>query len=107
MGILKEIRSRAELAKKNNTYLEGLRQPLWERAFLLEGGQGRNINGNAFAMLKCIRRQQRFDDWKVFFAVMPDKVREAEERISFYGFIYGLFQNIHIYRFLHTHRDTH
>lgn len=86
MGVIGNLRNKAEAASKNKTYIEGLSKPVWEKAFLLEGGQGKNINGNAFAMLKCIRSQERFDDWKVFFVVMPDLQQAAENRVRSYGF---------------------
>lgn len=86
MRITDKIRSKSKEAAKNRTYIEGLKKPVWEKAFLLEGGQGRNINGNAFAMLRCIRRLPEYDDYDVFFSVMPDITGAAEARCRSYGF---------------------
>ena len=86
MGKISRIRNKAKRAAKHRIYLDSLKKPVWEKSFLLEGGQGRNINGNAFAMLRCIRSQAKYDDYDVYFVVMPDKVSAAEERIAFYGF---------------------
>ena len=84
MGKISRIRNKAKRAAKHRIYLDSLKKPVWEKSFLLEGGQGRNINGNAFAMLRCIRSQAKYDDYDVYFVVMPDKVSAAEERIAFY-----------------------
>ena len=86
MKFTEKIRSRSREAAKNRTYIEGLKKPVWEKSFLLEGGQGRNINGNAFAMLRCIRRLPEYDDYKVFFSVMPDMAAAAAARCESYGF---------------------
>ena len=63
MGKISRIRNKAKRAAKHRIYLDSLKKPVWEKSFLLEGGQGRNINGNAFAMLRCIRSQAKYDDY--------------------------------------------
>ena len=86
MKITDKILSKTREAAKNKPYIEGLKKPVWDKSFLLEGGQGKNINGNAFAMLSCIRSNEKYDDYDVYFVVMPDKAGAAEDRLASYGF---------------------
>lgn len=60
--------------------------PIEEKTVLLEGGQGSNINGNAFAMLKELCENPRWSDYKPVFVVTDKTLEKAKNRFSFYGF---------------------
>ena len=85
MKRLEKLKQQSREASKNKVYIDSLKKPVWEHAFLLEGGQGKNLNGNAFAMLRCIRNRPEYDDWDVYFTVMPDMMEAAEKRLAKYG----------------------
>lgn len=78
------------LAKlKNNLktdYLKFLKLPVDDRLVLVEGGQGSNINGNMFSMLKEIETNPRWSEYKTVFVVTENTADRARERMSFYGF---------------------
>ena len=85
MSRIDRIRGQAHEANKHKAYLDNLKKPVWKHSFLLEGGQGKNMNGNAFAMLRCIRSIPEYDSWDVYFVVMPDLFEAAKERMMKYG----------------------
>ncbi|MBO5064648.1 MAG: CDP-glycerol glycerophosphotransferase family protein [Clostridia bacterium] len=60
--------------------------PIEEKTVLLEGGQGSNINGNAFAMLKELCNNPRWSDYSPVFVVTDKTLEKAKNRLSFYGF---------------------
>lgn len=57
-----------------------------EYSFLLEAGQGKNINGNMFAFLSELRTQKEWDKYKVYWVVTEDTREAAQERTKFYGY---------------------
>ena len=55
--MLTKLRKKLQKLKKRiyttaNVYLKYSREPIDEKLVLLEGGQGKNINGNMFAFLR-------------------------------------------------------
>lgn len=60
--------------------------PIDEKTVLLEGGQGSNINGNAFAMLKELCENPRWADYKTVFTVTDATFEKAKARMEFYGY---------------------
>ncbi len=74
---------------KNNcepAYIEFCELPINEKLVLLEGGQGSNINGNMFAMLKELKTNPRWKEYTCAFVVTEDTVEKAKKRMAFYGF---------------------
>lgn len=67
-------------------YLKFSSLPIDDNLVLLEGGQGTNINGNMFAMLKQINENPRWKNYKTAFVVTNDTKKAARERMNFYGF---------------------
>lgn len=67
-------------------YLAYLNQPVDEKLVLLEGGQGSNINGNMFSMLKEIKTNPRWSEYKCAFVVTEKTIDAAKERMNFYAF---------------------
>lgn len=72
-------------SKDNQVYNKAIKKPVDERAFLLEAGQGRNANGNVFALLRYIRGCKDFDSCKVMLSLLPEKRGEAELKLKKYG----------------------
>ncbi len=74
---------------KNNcepAYIEYCKMPIDEKLVLLEGGQGSNINGNMFAMLKELQTNPCWKDYTCAFVVTEDTIEKAKKRMAFYGF---------------------
>ncbi|MEE1503369.1 MAG: CDP-glycerol glycerophosphotransferase family protein [Acutalibacteraceae bacterium] len=74
---------------KNNcepAYIEYCQLPIDEKLVLLEGGQGSNINGNMFSMLKELKTNPRWEEYTCAFVVTEDTIEKARKRMAFYGF---------------------
>ena len=67
-------------------YVEFCQLPINEKLVLLEGGQGSNINGNMFAMLKELKTNPRWKEYSCAFVVTEDTIEKARKRMAFYGF---------------------
>lgn len=74
-----------EASEDNQVYNKAIRKPVNDKAFLLEAGQGRNVNGNVFALLRYIRGCSRFDGYRVMLSLVPEKRQEAEAKLKKYG----------------------
>lgn len=74
-----------EESKNNRIYNQATRQPIKEKSFLLEAGQGKNVNGNVFALLDYIRHDSRFDDYEIRLALLGEKKEEWELKAQKYG----------------------
>ncbi len=59
--------------------------PIAEKTVLLEGGQGSNINGNMFALVKELATNPAFMEYQVVLAVTKQTLAKAKERLAFYG----------------------
>ena len=72
-------------SRDNQVYNRAIRKPVDEKLFLLEAGQGKNVNGNAFALLRYIRGCREFDDYRVMLSLVPEKRGDAETKLKKYG----------------------
>ncbi len=61
-------------------------EPLKEKAFLLEGGQGKNVNGNVYAFLCELRRKKQWSDYEVYIVVTNDTKQAVIDRMEFYHY---------------------
>lgn len=89
--ILKKVNKAGALLNKFKTavrpdYLKYLQLELDDKLVLLEGGQGSNINGNMFSMLREINTNPEWQDYKTVFVVTEDTAASAEKRMKKYGF---------------------
>ena len=86
--MLKKYLEKIKKAAKGSKfeYIAYCNLPIEEKTVLLEGGQGSNINGNMFAMLKELCENPRWSEYKPVFVVTKDTLAKAEKRIEFYGF---------------------
>lgn len=86
--MVKKIIKRFESFKNNcePAYIEYCKLPIDEKLVLLEGGQGSNINGNMFSMLKELNTNPRWKEYTCAFVVTEDTMEKAKKRMAFYGF---------------------
>lgn len=86
--MIKKVLNKAKKFKSSIKvdYLNYLKLPIDETLVLLEGGQGSNINGNMFSMLKEIETNSRWSNYQSVFVVTKNTIEKAQERMNFYGF---------------------
>lgn len=86
--MLKKYLKKLKSLKSNlgNRYIKFCSLPIDEKLVLVEGGQGSNINGNMFAMLKELQTNPRWVDYTVVFVVTDETMQKAKKRMAFYGF---------------------
>jgi len=70
---------------KNETYRKYLTLPIKDNAILFEAGQGKNLNGNMFALLYEQATNSRWEHLEPYFVVTEDNVRSAVSKFEFYG----------------------
>lgn len=77
-----------KLMKKfqNNAYFQYRKQPILEQYVLLEAGQGKNVNGNMFAMARELCENEKYQDYKAVFVVTEETLEDAKKRFSFYQY---------------------
>lgn len=76
-----------KLKKKTyDYYLKYSQDPVDDSLVLLEAGQGKNINGNMFALLREISVNPRWSRLKPVFVVTKATMEQAMERFAFYGY---------------------
>lgn len=68
-----------------DAYVRQLSMPLWEKTCLFEGGVGRNINGNMFALVREMCRDAAYADFELVFAVDASMMEAARKRFAAYG----------------------
>lgn len=76
------------LKKKNyEIYLKYYKtESIDEYSFLLEAGQGKNINGNMFAFLAELCTKEEWKNYTVYWVVTEDTANQADERMQFYHY---------------------
>lgn len=72
--------------KETDSYRKYSKEPIKEKTILLEGGQGKNINGNMFAFLRELNEKQEWSEFDVILVVNPDTEKAAKARLDFYGY---------------------
>lgn len=60
--------------------------PLEDKQILLEAAQGKNINGNMFALLRELKTKEKWSSYTVYFVVTRETRDSAKARFSHYGF---------------------
>ena len=86
--MVKKILKKVNRLKSNcaPAYIEYRKLPIDEKLVLLEGGQGSNINGNMFSMLKELCTNPRWKDYTCAFVVNDATIEKAKKRLALYGF---------------------
>lgn len=74
------------LFSNNRAYLKALKKKISDRYILLEAGQGKNINGNMFALLKEIEYKTEWTEFIPFFVVTEETKEKAKIRFDRYQF---------------------
>ncbi len=75
-----------KLKSKSLDYMKFLREDIQENFILLEAGQGKNLNGNMFALLREINLNPKWANMVAIFVVTEDTYNQAKERFSYYGY---------------------
>ena len=80
-------------------YLKYLSLDVDDKLVLLEGGQGSNINGNMFSMLKELQTNPKWQNYTCVFVVTEKTIDKAKKRMNFYGFdnVHVVVRNSHLY----------
>ena len=80
-------------------YLKYLSVAVDDKLVLLEGGQGSNINGNMFSMLKELQTNPKCQNYTCVFVVTEKTIDKAKKRMNFYGFdnVHVVVRNSHLY----------
>ena len=78
--MVKKILKKVNRFKSNcaPVYIEYRKLPINENLVLLEGGQGSNLNGNMFSMLKELNTNPRWKDYTCAFVVNEDTIEKAK-----------------------------
>ncbi|MCD7949941.1 MAG: CDP-glycerol glycerophosphotransferase family protein [Erysipelotrichaceae bacterium] len=72
---------------KNQDYIHYYeKENVIDKTFLLEAGQGKNINGNIYAILNELRTKPEWEKYKVYLVVCEDTMESAKQRIEFYKY---------------------
>ncbi len=88
--ILKKLFStKISIGKK---FLKYMKEPIDEKAILLNSQQGDNINGNMFYLLKALQNDN-FSDYKIYVAHKNEKLESFKEKLDKYNFRYKLINN--------------
>lgn len=74
------------MGRKKGGYQTYLKEDINKKLFLLEAGQGKHINGNVFALLKCLETDERWKSYKPCLAVLKDNKDKIEQRLKDLGF---------------------
>ncbi len=80
-------------------YLGYLKQPIDEKAILLEAAQGKHVNGNVFALLSLLARSDRYSDYRIYVSVRKEIKESAAQKLSHCG--------IENYTFVERRRDEY
>ena len=72
--IVKALRTNVD-----GSYEKYLNKPIDNNAILLEAGQGKNNNGNIFALLREIETNDKWSELKPFFVVTNGSENETHE----------------------------
>lgn len=73
--------------KGNNlSYMSYRNLEIDEQAFVLEAGQGKNINGNMFAIARELNLNPKWKGFKIYWIVTEDTLEDAKKRFEFYGY---------------------
>ena len=68
-----------------DTYIISLSKPLISNICLFEAGQGKNINGNMFSLLRCLTTIREFNSYRAIYVVTEDTIDSAKQRFADYG----------------------
>lgn len=68
-----------------DAYVHYLSQPLMKTTCLFEGGVGRNINGNMFALVRMMCTDSAYADYELVYSVREELLAVARERFASYG----------------------
>lgn len=83
---LENIKGKLKKRIKYTKYAKYQRQPLAENVILLEAGQGLHVNGNVFALLEVLEKNEAWKNYKPYVVVRTANKKEAENKLNKNGF---------------------
>lgn len=86
-------------SEEYEAYLGYLKQPIDEKAILLEAAQGKHVNGNVFALLSLLAGSDRYSGYKIYVCVRKEVKESAEQKLRHCG--------IGKYTFVERRRDEY
>lgn len=78
--MLKKILSKGD--RVATAYLKNRGRSVDSSAFLLEAGQGKNINGNMFALARELCTNARWKGHKIYWVTVEDTLSSAKSRFA-------------------------
>ncbi len=88
--IVRKIKNKFNKVKSvlgpNSWYKSFRTLPLEEKTILLEAGQGKNIHGNMFALLRELKTDPEWQDMTVYWVIVPDTEDAMKKKLAFYGY---------------------
>ncbi len=92
MALLRKVRAvKNKVTEKLNgpaaQYIKASSSPIEEDALLLEAGQGQNLNGNMFALVRACMQNEKWRCLKLYWVVADNELTvKARERFAFYNY---------------------
>ena len=77
---LKKYKNALRRARNNQIYPDCLKKPVDKKTVLLEAGQGKHIDGNVFAFLRCLQEPQ-WSGYRCVVSVTKETKKTAGERL--------------------------
>lgn len=74
------------LKEKYYPYISALELPINEELVLLEAGQGKNLNGNMFAIVRELCTNEKWKNLTPIFVVTKENLQDAKKRFEFYEY---------------------
>lgn len=84
MKDLNALKTKISKIKSNNKYWAFINKPIKENAFLLEAGQGKNVNGSVFALLKQICLCNEIGEAKIYLSIELGTKEIAQKKLDNY-----------------------
>ena len=84
--IKKRMNNRKSPKDISEFYMKYYNDEIQEKMVLLEAGQGKNVNGNMFALLRELSTNEKWKEYKSVWVVTEETKKAMKERLTFYGF---------------------
>ncbi len=82
---LKKYKNALRRARNNQIYPDCLKKPVDKKTVLLEAGQGKHIDGNVFAFLRCLQEPQ-WSGYRCVVSVTKETKKAVGERLQQLGY---------------------
>ena len=66
-------------------FIKYSKHSLLQKSILFDSQIGRDINGNMFYLIKELRNNSKYDDYKIYITVRKERIAEAKKKLKFYN----------------------